>query len=510
MRERNIGIEVSKPIKSPRQPLVQAKACASRRVKQRQPKRQNIWRQNGLLIFHQLGYHLGSLLTSIGKNTNIHTSNSSRKIGVEKSTHHINHPRNKSIEIWLSGCAQLAEREGLLESPSEIMPSSARVFVLRRESLPTTEIAPSNKSRYRGKHFRASLGKRNIYIAREERPTELITRAKRIFSQPYDSSEMDDAIAPELERIINSIDTENENILIRELGLPLFPAIRKFPDQRLAVAVNRLWNHTVPIPLEKSLLSSPPALPAPRPDIAFGYSDVAFNKNQHAAIDLLVNEVKKSYAMPVQTVRFPFLLIEFKALGTGGSPFEAANQVAHAGAIAMNGLLELYRRNSAEADMDFDNPQCFSLTVNNVYASVNVHWLSHRAAEDGSICFNMVNLSNILLTESDGLKRVHQIVRNIVEYALSKRLPKFCEALDKYMQNILDEREKGEEQQLPRRQSGENGHKSAKDRRPAKRRKLGGPAYGDTAESDVDRPAQQSQSRRVTRSQIKKAPPPVR
>ena len=401
-----------------------------------------------------------------------------------------------------------------MESPSENMPSSARIFALRRESLPTTEIAPSNNSRYRGKHFRASLGKRNIYIASEERPTELITRAKRIFSQPYDSSEMDDATALELERIINSIDTENEDILIRDLGLPLFPAIRKVPDQRLAVAVNRLWNHNVPIPLENSLLSSPPALPAPRPDIVFGYSHVAFNKNQHAAIDLLVNKLKKSYAMPVPTVRFPFLLIEFKALATGGSPFEAANQVAHAGAIAMNGLLELYRRNSAEADMDFDNPQCFSLTVNNVYASVNVHWLSHRAAEDGSICFNMVNISNILLTESDGLKRVHQIVRNILEYALSKRLPQICEALDKYRQNIVDERAKGKEQQLPPRQSGENGENGEKsaDRQPAKRRKLelGGPAYGDTAESDVDGPAEPSQSRQVTRSKTKKAPPPVR
>lgn len=159
---------------------------------------------------------------------------------MEESTRHINHPRNKSVEIWLSGCAQLAEREELLKSPSEKMPSSAHVFALRRESLPTTEIAPSNKLRYRGKHFRASLGKRNIYIACEARPTKFITQAMMIFSQPYDSSEMDGAIALELERTINSIDTENEDILIRELGLLLFPAIRKVPDQMLAVAVNRL------------------------------------------------------------------------------------------------------------------------------------------------------------------------------------------------------------------------------------------------------------------------------
>ena len=254
LRERNFSEEVSNPNKALRPLLEQAKTRASQRLKQLQPKRKNIRRQNGLSILYYLGYHLWSLLTSIGNNTNIHRGQPPQKIGAEEAPHCINHPRNKSIEIWLSACAQLAGKEELLESPSENMPSSARLFGLRRESLPTTEIAPSNKSRYRGRHFRLSLGKRNIYIVNGELPTELITRAKRIISQPYDSSEMDDATALGLERILMSIDPENEDIVIRELGLPLFPAIRKVPDQRLAVAVNRVWNHAVTIPPDKSPL----------------------------------------------------------------------------------------------------------------------------------------------------------------------------------------------------------------------------------------------------------------
>ena len=67
-------------------------------------------------------------------------------------------------------------------------------------------------------------------------------------------------------------------------------------------------------------------MPTPQPDIAFGYSDVAFNMNQRAAIELHVNELKKSYAMPVQTLRFPFLLIEFNGLGASGSQLEADNK----------------------------------------------------------------------------------------------------------------------------------------------------------------------------------------
>lgn len=209
LRERNSSEEVSKPNKSLRPPLEQAKTRASQRLKQLQPKRKKIRCQKGLSILYYLGYHLWSLLTSIGNNTNIHRGQPPQKIGAEEAPHCINHPRNKSIEILLSACAQLAGKE-------ELLPSSARLFGLRRESLPTTEIAPSNESRYRGRHFRLSLGKRNIYIVNGELPTELITRAKRIISQPYDSSEMDDATALGLERILMSIDPENEDIVIRE------------------------------------------------------------------------------------------------------------------------------------------------------------------------------------------------------------------------------------------------------------------------------------------------------
>ena len=103
----------------------------------------------------------------------------------------------------------------------------------------------------------------------------------------------------------------------------------------------------------------------------------------------------------------------------------------------MNGLLDLNRCNSAESGFDSDNPQFFSLTINNIYAYANVHWLSH-SAENGSICHNVARLSNHFHTESDGLKAVHQIVKNILNYAVSEPLPKIREAY----KNFIVEREK--------------------------------------------------------------------
>lgn len=190
MRERNLNQKISKTNKALRPPLEPAKTRASRKPKQLQPKRQKIPRQKGLSISYYLGYHLWSLLTSIGKITHVDAGKPPQKDGAQESAHSIIHPLNKSIESWINACAQLAEREELLESPPENIPSSARVFALRYESQPTTYIAPSNRSRYRNKIFRTSLVKCNIIIAKGDPPTELITRAKKITSQPYNSSEI--------------------------------------------------------------------------------------------------------------------------------------------------------------------------------------------------------------------------------------------------------------------------------------------------------------------------------
>ena len=66
--------------------------------------------------------------------------------------------------------------------------------------------------------------------------------------------------------------------------------------------------------------------------------------------------------MPDGKARFPFLEIEFKSQATGGTHFVATNQAANAGAIAMEGTLQLTRKISAEGNLDFDEPQFFSLS----------------------------------------------------------------------------------------------------------------------------------------------------
>lgn len=407
----------------------------------------------------------------------------------------------------------MAEREDMLPNPSEDMPQSARNFLSQLQSRSTNALAYSNAIRpsfiaaYETK-FRTILDKHNIHIQYNDAPSQIIKRAREIILPPNPSFEMDDVTAKDLKRTVRNSMEKSEDFFIREVGLRLFPAMSNIPDQRLATETNKLWNQAVAIPPDPVPLLIQRKMRRPKPDLAFGYSGAAFDKNQDMAIGLLSTEDEKSYAKPVETLRFPFLQLEFKSISTGSRKV-AENQVANGGAIAMRGLLELFRRISAEKDINMDIPQFFSLCLDQSVVHVNAHWLSYNP-DNTTISFHMAEIVSYLLNRSKSLKKVHQIVKNILDYGLRERLPRIREALDKYYQDFTLEREtaihrrdsepQAEEQPIPPRQLDD----PSEDPRPARRRKLGHPAQEEIAEGSVDRPAEQLQRRPAKRAATKK------
>ena len=408
----------------------------------------------------------------------------------------------------------------MLPNPSEDMPQSARSFNLQRGSRSTTAIAPSNVVTRpsvlaaQATQYRILLNKQNIHVQNKGAPSKVIERAREIILSSNSSFEMDDVTAKDLKLTLLDCRDEDEDVFVREIGPRLFPAMRSIPDQRLAAVTNRLWNQAVTSPLDPVPLLIQRKLPRPKPDLAFGYSKAAFDENQDIAIELLSTKDQRSYAKPVESLRFPFLQIEFKSISNGILKV-AENQVANGGAIAMRGLLELYRRISAEKDIDMDMPQFFSLCFDQRCVSVNVHWLCY-GADNKKICFHMQTIEDYVLRHSESLKKVHQIVENILDYGLRERLPRIREALDKYYQTSILEREtaiyrrdsesQAEEQPIPPRQLDD----PSVDQRPARRRKLGRPAREEIAEGSVDGPAEQLQSKRAKRATTKKTTPSVR
>lgn len=248
---------------------------------------------------------------------------------------------------------------------------------------------------------------------------------------------MDDATVRKLRDKSRRLENEGEQDIVQKLALHIIPAMAEVPDSRLARSAGQPWFNYVPIPLEPSILIKPLPLPMPKPDLAFGYSEAAFTRNQLGTIDLLVDgQFGRSYAVPDKNLLFPFLGVEFKSQAKNGTHYIATNQVAGAGAAALHGNLELMQRSFGANKFDYNEPQFFSVTMDHELVRINVHWLG-APTECERPSYHMEGLSKHLLDDVSGLRAVVRAVKNILDYNSEVRLRKLGEALDAYRAKVI-------------------------------------------------------------------------
>jgi len=263
---------------------------------------------------------------------------------------------------------------------------------------------------------------------------------------------MDDTAIQELKDTSRGLQDEAEEEIIQQLAPQIIPSMKKIPDQRLARNADQSWFNSVPVPLDSDVLTNPLPLPRPKPDLAFGYSEAAFSRKQLMTIDLLIDDqFGRSYVVPDQKLRFPFLDIEFKSQAKNGTHYVATNQVAGAGAIALNGNLELIQRSFGAGSLDYNEPQFFSVTMDHQLACVNVHWL-RAPAEGGQHSFHVEGLSKHLLDDANGIRAVVRAIKNILDHGADARLRTLCSALDVYRETVVRNRETANAQRMQERE----------------------------------------------------------
>ncbi|KAL9108748.1 MAG: hypothetical protein Q9227_006544 [Pyrenula ochraceoflavens] len=355
-----------------------------------------------------------------------------------------------SIENWLeeSSWSRKTSAEHQPELPEAVikMPRRAAAVLPSPDNSfesATTTSGKSEKStaNVHDTDYRQSLRYRNIYIERENPPPELMRRAQRIISRLRTSPELDDSTIDELKRTSRRLQDDAEDKIIKQLVPDIVPATKTLPDQRLEMNANQRWFNSIPVPLDVSILTNPIPLPKPKPDLAFGYSETAFTRNQLGTIDLLVDDqFGRSYVFPDQKLRFPFLNIECKSQAKNGTHYIATNQAAGAGAIALNGNMDLIQRSVGMEKFDHDEPHFFSVTMDHELARVNVHWL--RAPPQGEQCsFHTEGLSKHLLDDANGIRAVIRAIKNILDWGADSRLRALCKALDAYREIVVRNRE---------------------------------------------------------------------
>lgn len=145
-----------------------------------------------------------------------------------------------------------------------------------------------------------------LYRARRS-PVELMQRARKIISRQRTSSEMDDATAENIRLTARRLQDEGEGKMTKQLVPDIIPALSGVLDQRLETDSDSVWSNSVPLPLDSDVLTNQLPLPRPKPNLAFGYSETAFNHKQTMTLGLLVDDQSgRSYVVPDNKLRFPF------------------------------------------------------------------------------------------------------------------------------------------------------------------------------------------------------------
>ncbi|OAP57754.1 hypothetical protein AYL99_08492 [Fonsecaea erecta] len=357
--------------------------------------------------------------------------------------------KEDSIQRWLEDSSwsrrvSTEHRPRLSEPVIKMACKAAPVLPFSVNSIETTT-STSRKSdkptaNVHGMDYRDFLGYRNIYIESQSPPIELMLRANRIISRQRLSPEMDDAIVQKVKENARKLQNEAEDKIIKQLAPHIIPAMTEIPDQRLEMNTDQRWFNPVPIPLDASILTDPLPLPKPKPNLVFGYSKTAFTRNQLGTIDLLLDDhFGRSYALPDQKIRFPFLQVEFKSQAKNGTHYIAANQAAGAGAIALNGNMDLIRRSFGIDKFDYEEPQYFSISMDHELARINVHWLG-APNDGGQHSFHVEGLSKHLLDDEKGIRALSRAIKNILDNGADKQLRTLSDALDEYRDTVVRNR----------------------------------------------------------------------
>ncbi|KAI9777741.1 MAG: hypothetical protein M1816_004596 [Peltula sp. TS41687] len=344
------------------------------------------------------------------------------------------HRKDDLVKSWLGTfCVELEEvnpviTDDIMPVPSPDDTVSTSFTSSKSKSSDKASISPYDAD------YRIALGYRDIYINRVKPSTHLMQRAREITTRSRSSPEVNAAIIKEVKETTRKLENDSEEDIIQQLSPNVIPGMKNLPGQ-LKLSAGQPWNHSVPIPLKPSVLIAPLPLARPKPDQIIGYAEEAFTENQLATVDLLTDPFGRKYGVVNKTLYFPFIGIEYKSQAKGGSHYVALNQATGAGAIASNGFIELIQRGSGLPRLDYNEPQFFSLSMDQGYIQINVHWIKLNE-EENRHSFHVERLSKHFFDDEDGLKAVQRAVKNIFDWVRVERLALICKQLDAYRTKV--------------------------------------------------------------------------
>jgi hypothetical protein len=308
----------------------------------------------------------------------------------------------------------------------------------RMTSTPSTPTAPKSSTvtskSASAREIRRTLATYRIYADNEDvfQPTSAI----RIFSEGIvhgerDSPGLSNAEQNRISIISRRMQDEVEANVMDALVPLLFP-LPEVAFGRENLAKNRdveFLRNCVPTPSASAnsilalALDTAGCPKNPKPDLCFGYSKSAFDKESQKAF----NDMFPSLSGLSRGIYHPFMIVEWKSSATGGTQYDAQNQAMRSGAALVNARLDLLLRIDELPPLSTDT--CvFSCTVDTYTANIHVHWCEVDEAT-GTRSFYMNAVSDVMLKRPDEVWRLRREIENIMDWGLEARLERTREAV---------------------------------------------------------------------------------
>lgn len=297
--------------------------------------------------------------------------------------------------------------------------------------------------------YRETIEQYNIYLPGKAPPPEFKQEVEEWVFRIRDSPDLEDDFTDHLKEIAKSLQNKAEEEVRNKLGAQIISCYSTPSDERMEVNHGRLWNRTVPIHLDQTVIEPPLPLPKPKPDTTFGYAKAAFSRPHLATMNLLVQAPNGlSFASPGQDVRFPFAVIEYKSQAKDGSIRVVTNQAAGAGAIALNGFLKLMSRDPGLDKIDLKKALFFSVAMDQNSAYINMEWVD-KIPETDQYSFHVEELRMLPLRYGDSIQVLRRVLKNVYDYALDERLKLILDALDNYRDDVTRQKNVDSEETIP-------------------------------------------------------------
>ena len=349
-------------------------------------------------------------------------------------------PTTEFLDKWFasSDWSSVRQRKRLIKMPQLPSPDASGAAPAPKST--ATALSRKSTASVQDTDYRETLEQYNIYIEEEEPPPGLIQEAKNIIFRSRESPELDDEAVKQLKKIVRDLRNKGEEEVRNKLGANLIPGYKTLSNPKLDVVHGQLWNKAVAIPLNLNVLQKPLPLPKPKPDTTIGYAKAAFTRSQLETIKLLIQEPQGSnFISPHQDIRLPFVVVEYKSQGKDGSIRVATNQAAGAGAVVLNGFLELMSRGPGLDAFDYNKPLFFSVTMDQNNAYINVQWIG-KTSDTNQHTFNLDELTILPLRYGDSIRVLQRALKNIFDYGADECLRLILDALDEFRKSIIAQR----------------------------------------------------------------------